>query len=92
MTVGAVLRDPYSPTSPEFVSEAIKSYIRDFFTCRHCANNFANETKHNELDSVSNDDPYRAVIWLWQIHNLVNVRLSGERISFLSKIGTNYLY
>ena len=75
LTVGAMLRDPDDPHSPELVSGAIKSYVQEYFTCRHCADNFANETNHLTIFEGRKD---RAVIWLWAIHNLVNARLSGK--------------
>ena len=77
LTVGAMLRDPDDPHSPELVSEAIKSYVQEYFTCRHCADNFANETSHLEVGDFEGRKD-RAVIWLWAIHNLVNARLSGK--------------
>ena len=77
LTVGAMLRDQDDPHSPELVSEAIKSYVQEYFTCRHCADNFANETSHLEVEDFEGRKD-RAVIWLWAIHNLVNARLSGK--------------
>jgi thiol oxidase len=53
----------------------MRSFILNFFSCKECSDNFANETK----DWIENlKEPHDAVLYLWKVHNNVNKRLSLE--------------
>lgn len=52
----------------------MRRYIRDFFSCRECAQHFEAMAKES-LDTVKTAE--EAVMWLWQKHNVVNNRLAG---------------
>jgi hypothetical protein len=57
------------------VSRAIVGYVKHFFSCRHCAENFAHKVQDmGDLPATAAD----AVIWLWKIHNKANVNLKGD--------------
>ncbi|CAF0990847.1 unnamed protein product [Rotaria sordida] len=58
------------------IPSAIKYFIKNFFSCRHCSENFMKETQDiNQLDS---QNKHAAVMYLWTIHNRVNKRLHGD--------------
>ena len=59
---------------PSSVARAMVNYIRFFFSCRHCADNFA--VKVNSLGYLP-ATPQDSVMWLWQIHNMANSKLKG---------------
>ena len=57
------------------VATAMINYIRDFFGCRDCAENF-----HNHVASIGYlpHNPDQSLLWLWTIHNTANVLLAGD--------------
>jgi hypothetical protein len=60
------------------VAKAMVGYIHHFFSCRHCADNFAAKINHlGFLPTTPND----SIMWLWQIHNMANQVLKGMQIS-----------
>ncbi|XP_008303585.1 sulfhydryl oxidase 1, partial [Stegastes partitus] len=61
-------------SDPLEVLSAMRSYVRNFFGCRQCAEHFENMAMEslNEVNSLSS-----AVLWLWSRHNRVNNRLAG---------------
>lgn len=58
-----------------FVLPAMKGYIDNFFTCKHCRDHFNGMTRNleNELKHANS-----SVLWLWKAHNSVNARLAGS--------------
>ncbi|KAJ6629273.1 hypothetical protein lerEdw1_014688, partial [Lerista edwardsae] len=60
---------------PGAVLQVMRSYVRDFFGCRACAQHFE-EMARESLDRVKTPD--EAVLWLWEKHNVVNARLAGD--------------
>ncbi|CAF1622204.1 unnamed protein product [Adineta ricciae] len=58
------------------VPSAIKGFIKHFFGCRHCSDNFMKET--SELHQLDANDKNAAVVYLWKVHNHVNERLHGD--------------
>ncbi|CAM2697009.1 unnamed protein product [Rotaria socialis] len=75
LTVSQVQTELVQINTIEILS-AIKKFLKYFFGCRHCSENFMKETKDiNQLDS---NNKYAAVIYLWEIHNRVNKRLHGD--------------
>ncbi|KAM9848593.1 sulfhydryl oxidase 1 [Aulostomus maculatus] len=61
-------------SDPQEVLNAMRSYVRNFFGCRPCAEHFENMAKESlrEVNTFS-----AAVLWLWSRHNRVNNRLAG---------------
>ncbi|CAF3331192.1 unnamed protein product [Rotaria sp. Silwood1] len=58
------------------IPSAIKNFIKNFFGCRHCSENFMQETK--DIHQLDSQNKYSAIIYLWKIHNRVNKRLHGD--------------
>jgi thiol oxidase len=58
---------------PHMVLFAMRDYVRFFFTCKHCSQDF-NSAAHDLDKRLS--DVTSSVMWLWQAHNEVNKRLA----------------
>ncbi|CAF2495206.1 unnamed protein product [Rotaria sp. Silwood2] len=58
------------------IPSAIKYFIKNFFGCRHCSENFMKETK--DIHQLDSQNKHAAIIYLWKIHNRVNKRLHGD--------------
>ena len=57
------------------VAKTMINYIYYFFTCRHCAENFSKKVQSmGFLPSTPRD----SILWLWQIHNMANIKLKGK--------------
>ncbi|XP_015930063.1 sulfhydryl oxidase 1 isoform X2 [Parasteatoda tepidariorum] len=54
---------------------AIRDYVKYFFTCHECVENFLKMAKDLEAKVKSSEN---AVLWLWQAHNEANNRLAGD--------------
>uniref|UniRef100_A0A8D9EMZ1 Sulfhydryl oxidase n=1 Tax=Cacopsylla melanoneura TaxID=428564 RepID=A0A8D9EMZ1_9HEMI len=63
---------PHLSQGPKEVLHAMQSYIKHFFSCTDCANNFAKETGNLEESIQSLND---SILYLWKTHNHVNFRL-----------------
>ncbi|XP_021269679.1 sulfhydryl oxidase 2 isoform X1 [Numida meleagris] len=61
--------------NPQVVLQIMRRYIRHFFGCKACAQHFEEMAKES-MDSVQTLD--KAVLWLWEKHNVVNNRLAGD--------------
>uniref|UniRef100_G1MVM9 Sulfhydryl oxidase n=1 Tax=Meleagris gallopavo TaxID=9103 RepID=G1MVM9_MELGA len=61
--------------NPRIVLEVMLRYIQHFFGCKACAQHFEEMAKES-MDSVQTLD--KAVLWLWEKHNVVNNRLAGD--------------
>ena len=57
------------------VTNTMIDYVYYFFTCRHCAENFRNKVHNLGFLPSNNRD---SILWLWQIHNMANVKLQGK--------------
>nr|KAI8732205.1 sulfhydryl oxidase 1-like [Biomphalaria glabrata] len=66
---------PNDPGNPQEVLLAIKGYMKYFFGCHECSNNFLAmaETIPNEVTSWKEE-----VLWLWSAHNKANKRLHKD--------------
>lgn len=62
--------------NPTEVLEAMKGYIKHFFSCAHCSDHFLEMAAERNLTSVRSLE--QSVFWLWEAHNLVNRRLKGR--------------
>ena len=71
------------------VAEVIRNFVEHFFQCDECRTNFLKEydscgyDRCNRLTMASSslDDWKQLVLWLYETHNGVNVRLRQERIA-----------
>ena len=54
----------------------IRSWVENFFGCRECRDHFLAMSTGIGSSVRTRDD---AVLWLWQAHNDVNIRLAGEQ-------------
>ncbi|XP_064891662.1 sulfhydryl oxidase 2 isoform X1 [Columba livia] len=61
--------------NPQIVLQIMRRYIQHFFGCKACAQHFEEMAKES-MDSVKSLD--KAVLWLWEKHNVVNNRLAGD--------------
>ncbi|XP_066254593.1 sulfhydryl oxidase 2-like [Euwallacea similis] len=62
--------------NPRLVLEAMHGYIKNFFGCADCSQHFQEMAAKREIFKVSSFD--NAILWLWEAHNEVNNRLSGD--------------
>lgn len=60
------------------VMEAMKEYIQEYFGCRECARHFGQTIQNGDgiIENVKTSKD--SVLYLWHIHNKVNIRLSGD--------------
>ncbi|KAM9324753.1 sulfhydryl oxidase 1 [Gastrophryne carolinensis] len=63
-----------SESDPHQVLQAMREYVRYFFGCRPCAEEFEKMASQS-MSSVRDHD--EAVEWLWRSHNRVNQRLAS---------------
>ncbi|KAL1457169.1 hypothetical protein WDU94_001829 [Cyamophila willieti] len=63
---------PHLSQGPKEVLNAMQAYIKNFFACSDCADNFAKETGNLEESVNSLND---SILYLWKTHNHVNFRL-----------------
>lgn len=91
MSVGVVEHNKHGhdiiPTG--HVSETLRNYIENFFQCEVCRMNFLLMYDNCEFDrchrlsdkpSTLEKDWQELPLWIWEVHNDVNVRLMGERL------------
>ncbi|CAI5649073.1 sulfhydryl oxidase 2 [Oreochromis niloticus] len=57
------------------VLQVMRRYIRTFFGCRECGRHFEQAASVG-MDNVQNRE--QQILWLWQQHNRVNMRLAGS--------------
>lgn len=57
------------------VLQVMRRYIRTFFGCRECGRHFEQAASVG-MDNVQNRE--QQILWLWQQHNRVNMRLAGN--------------
>lgn len=69
-----------SVTNPTITSSRalliLTNFIKNFFTCEICRRHFMALTSDSSPIALSSDGD--AILWLWQMHNLVSARLEGE--------------
>ncbi len=63
---------------PTQVLNAMVGYIRNFFSCRECAEHFVEATRGGADFATTVTDYDSAVLYLWGKHNEVNRRLVAE--------------
>lgn len=57
------------------VPQAIRGYMKHFFGCHECSQNFLKMAENLEQEIHR---PLEAVMWLWRSHNKANKRLHGD--------------
>ena len=95
MTVGVVVHnegksDSESKLSTLDAADTLRNYIQYFFQCEECRTNFLSSYDKCEFgrcerlhsnDSGTQKSAWRELpLWLWEVHNGVNVRLQRERL------------
>ena len=63
-------------TDAKLVPFAIRDYVFEVFACRSCSDNFRREVNEFKIEKIENTKD--AVLWLWSLHNSVNMRLKGD--------------
>lgn len=71
LTVAAANKQHLS-SNPKEVLHAMQGYIKHFFSCTECVNNFAKEIGNLEESVNTLND---SILYLWKTHNHVNFRL-----------------
>mmetsp|Transcript_5332 Transcript_5332/g.15542 ORF Transcript_5332/g.15542 Transcript_5332/m.15542 type:complete len:240 (-) Transcript_5332:53-772(-) len=93
MTVGIAEWNVESPTSllisTNHAAESLRGYVENFFGCEVCQANFIREYDacardrcnrlNDKTDTATISDWKQLSVWLWEIHNDVNVRLLKEK-------------
>ncbi|CAO1396390.1 unnamed protein product [Diamesa hyperborea] len=74
LTVQASEKD--DAEDPLEVLQAMHEYVKYFFGCTDCARHFQVMAARNKIWNVTSKDS--AVLWMWEAHNEVNQRLSGD--------------
>lgn len=54
---------------------SMRDYIPTFFGCRECARHFRNMSKDVQKSLIHSNS---SMLWLWQAHNKVNLKLAGS--------------
>lgn len=67
----------------------IREWIANFFGCEDCRSNFLAMSTGIAHSVRTRDD---AVLWLWQAHNSVNLRLAQEQLQSTTVYGQENLY
>ena len=57
------------------VASAIIGYVREFFSCRSCADHFSDHISQLGYLPHTGD---QSILWLWTIHNIVNHNIAGD--------------
>jgi len=60
---------------PLEILESIRGYLKSFFGCRQCVENFEKSASHL---STNVKKPSDVVLWLWKAHNTANDFLKGD--------------
>lgn len=85
----ALTGDDWNVLVPIDAAERLRNYIDNFFGCEVCRLNFLamyDSCSHNRCERMAphkgatqHDDWIQLAVWLWEVHNSVNVRLMKER-------------
>ena len=59
------------------VLSAVHVWVKEFFGCMECSMHFQTTWAREGGARMASHDT--AVLWLWQVHNLVSSRVSAER-------------
>nr|CAI5854741.1 unnamed protein product [Callosobruchus analis] len=76
LTVNAALDPSVSFFDGGLIIQGMHAYIKHFFSCENCKNNFLAMAERRRYQSVVTKK--EAVLWLWEAHNEVNQRLHGD--------------
>jgi len=59
------------------IAPAVVGYVGKIFSCTHCATNFLQKVETISRGALPNS-PFHTMLWLWQIHNMANMKLKGD--------------
>ena len=68
----------YEEKPPSLVLDAMLGYIKNFFGCDDCVRHFVEAVEDGEAIKREVKDKNTSILFLWRIHNRVNVRLKGD--------------
>ncbi|KAI2503323.1 Erv1 / Alr family [Fragilaria crotonensis] len=81
--------------APLDAANAIRDYMFNFFGCEECRDHFVSKYDDcsfrrcdrlaEEADAASADDWKQVALWMWEVHNDVNVRVDAKKIERLQK-------
>lgn len=81
--------------SPADAADTIREYMANFFGCDDCRTHFLKrydscdfrrcDRLTDEIESASPDDWKQLSLWMWEIHNDVNIRVSNKKMDNLKK-------
>lgn len=63
---------------PKEVLHAMQGFIQEFFGCRECARHFDQTIQQGKAFDENVNSVKDAALYLWHVHNKVNVRLAGD--------------
>ena len=63
--------------NPKKAPNAIRDYILNIFSCRSCSEHFKNEIEQFRISEIKTTKD--GILWLWKLHNSVNLRLKGDK-------------
>ena len=89
--------------SPGDAADVIANYLKRFFTCEPCRDHFLQlfkkcayrrcERLNFNAEEATADDWKQLALWLWEVHNDVNVRVLKDRVTnFQQAKGTKTLF
>jgi thiol oxidase len=71
---------PMAGLSANEITGAIRTFVDHFFGCEHCRNHFLGMYDACEYQRCESDHIENAQLWLWRLHNAVNVRTAFEAL------------
>jgi hypothetical protein len=84
----------FQGTSPVVTMEAVRGFVESFFGCAACRSHFLDSyenCRHGRCDITESDVDNRAlVLWLWRLHNAVNLRVGMEAGGTAGRTRGNY--
>ena len=90
MTIGIAKSHHQSSSEtmgPSHVAETLRDYIQHFFACDVCRTHFLHMydechfDRCNRFENGNDPSGHQLALWLWEVHNAVNVRLYHERMA-----------
>ena len=81
--------------APAAAADAIRDYMQNFFGCDECRQHFLSryddcsfrrcDRLSEDGSSASSDDWKQVALWMWEVHNDVNVRVGNKKVERLQK-------
>ena len=68
----------YEENPPSLVLDAMLGYVKHFFGCDDCVRHFLEAVEEGEAIRREVHDKNTSILFLWRMHNRVNLRLKGD--------------